>query len=189
MAEIQFNYEGKNIIIQCNENEKIEEIITRFLTKIDNIENKNLIYLYNGTKINKELKYIEQANEIDKNSMKMDIIVTKLEDEPEKKNKIISKDIICPTCNENILIDIKNYKINLNDCKNNHKIENMLLNKFEERQSITLNEIKCNIYKTNNKSNIYAKSIMNHLLNIVNPVKKIYAYHVIMNIFIIIKLT
>ena len=65
----------------------------------------------------------------------------------------------------------------------------MLLNKFEERQSITLNEIKCNIYKTNNKSNIYAKSIMNHLLNIVNPVKKIYAYHVIMNIFIIIKLT
>ena len=85
MAEIQFNYEGKNIIIQCNENEKIEEIITRFLTKIDNIENKNLIYLYNGTKINKELKYIEQANEIDKNSMKMDIIVTKLEDEPEKK--------------------------------------------------------------------------------------------------------
>jgi len=56
MAEIQFNYEGKNIIIQCNENEKIEEIITRFLTKIDNIENKNLIYLYNGTKINKELK-------------------------------------------------------------------------------------------------------------------------------------
>ena len=87
MAEIQFNYEGKNIIIQCNENEKIEEIITRFLTKIDNIENKNLIYLYNGTKINKELKYIEQANEIDKNSMKMDIIVTKLEDEPEKKKR------------------------------------------------------------------------------------------------------
>ena len=87
MAENQFNYEGKNIIIQCNENEKIEEIITRFLTKIDNIENKNLIYLYNGTKINKELKYIEQANEIDKNSMKMDIIVTKLEDEPEKKKR------------------------------------------------------------------------------------------------------
>ena len=87
MAENQFNYEGKNIIIQCNENEKIEEIITRFLTKIDNIENKNLIYLYNGTKINKELKYKEQANEIDKNSMKMDIIVTKLEDEPEKKKR------------------------------------------------------------------------------------------------------
>ena len=65
----------------------------------------------------------------------------------------------------------------------------MLLNKVEETQNITLNEIKCNICETNNKSNIYAKSIMNHLLNIVNPVKKIYAYHVIMNIFIIIKLT
>ena len=155
MAEIQFNYEGKNIIIQCNENEKIEEIITRFLTKIDNIENKNLIYLYNGTKINKELKQIEQANEIDKNSMKMDIIVTKLEDEPEKKKKIISKDIICPTCNENILIDIKDYKINLYDCKNNHKIENILLNKFEETQNITLNEIKCNICETNNKGNVF----------------------------------
>ena len=155
MAEIQFIYEGKNITIQCNENEKIEEIITRFLTKINNIENKNLIYLYNGTKINKELKYKEQANEIDKNSMKMDIIVTKFEDESDKKEKIISKEIICPTCNENILLDIKDYKINLNNCKNNHEIENILLDRFEETQNIILNEIKCNICEIKNKGNTF----------------------------------
>ena len=39
---------------------------------------------------------------------------------PPKLNK--SKDIICPTCGENILISFKNYKISLLDCKNGHII-------------------------------------------------------------------
>ena len=32
------------------------------------------------------------------------------------KDKIISKDIICPKCKENIFIEIKDYKINLYGC-------------------------------------------------------------------------
>ena len=35
MAEVIFNYEGINTIIQCDENEKIEEIIKTFLIKIN----------------------------------------------------------------------------------------------------------------------------------------------------------
>ena len=67
---------------------------------------------------------------------------------------IISKDIICPICNETIFMDIKDYKINLYGCKNNHKNENILLNKFEDSQKKILNDIKCNLCGRN-RSNIY----------------------------------
>ena len=155
MAEVIFNYEGINTIIQCDENEKIEDIIKKFLIKINNSQNNNLIYLYNDKKINQELLFKEQANEIDKKRKKMEILVTKIEEEQNNIKEIISKDIICPICKENILIDIKDYKINLNKCKNNHNNENILLNKFEDTQKIKLNDIKSNICEINNKSNTY----------------------------------
>ena len=64
--QVIFNYEGVKTIIQCNINEKMEDIINKFLNKIENKEN-NLFYLYNGRQINKELTFNEQANELDKN--------------------------------------------------------------------------------------------------------------------------
>lgn len=39
MVEVIFNYEGNNTIIQCDENEKLKEIINRFLIKINNSQN------------------------------------------------------------------------------------------------------------------------------------------------------
>ena len=124
MAEINFMYEGNNNIIQCNEDEKIEEYIKRFLAKIGSSTSNNFIFLYNGNIINNELKFKEQANEIDKERMKMDILVYKIGSY--YRQKIISNDIICPICKENILMNIKDYKINLYECKNNHKKENIL---------------------------------------------------------------
>ena len=44
-----------------------------------------------------------------------------------EKKEIISKDIICPECKDNILINIKNFKINLSGCKQNHKKNNIIL--------------------------------------------------------------
>ena len=66
MAEVIFNYQGINTIIQCNQNEKMKEIIDKFLLKIEN-KTQNLYYLYNGSSINNELTFIKQANELDKN--------------------------------------------------------------------------------------------------------------------------
>ena len=67
---------------------------------------------------------------------------------------MISNEIICPKCKENILINIKNYKINLYDCKNGHKIENIPLNEYENMQKIDISKIICNIcYKNNNNIN------------------------------------
>ena len=50
------------------------------------------------------------------------------------KNIYESNEIICPECKENKLIKIKDYKINLNDCKNGHKINKILINKYEKHK-------------------------------------------------------
>ena len=36
---------------------------------------------------------------------------------------------------------IKNYKINLYDCKNGHRKENILLNEFQETQNLDLSTV------------------------------------------------
>ena len=151
--QIIFNYEGVEIIIQCNINDKMKDIINNFLNKIENKEN-NLFYLYNGWQINKELTFNEQANEFDKNRKIINILVSKSEKEIEEQEEIIiSKDIICPQCKENALIDINNFKINFQDCKNGHNISDIKLIEFEQTQKINLNSIRCQICNKNHKSN------------------------------------
>ena len=134
MAELLFIYEGEKIIIHCNNLEnKMKDIINKFENKIKKEESNNLYYIYNGDKLNEELK----LNQIikDKNLKKINIFVYNNKNKDNKK-EIISSEIICPECKENILININNYKINLYECKNGHKKENILLNEFENIQKI-----------------------------------------------------
>ena len=145
MAEAIFNYEGIDTKIQCNVNDKIEDTITLFLIKMEKIEEKdNFFFLYNGAEIKKGLTFNEQANALDKVRKKMNIIVNKIGEPLSIRNEIISKDIICPDCKENIFMNLKNFKMNLHGCKNKHNINNILLNSFEEKQKIDLNQIMCN---------------------------------------------
>ena len=111
MAEITFNYESLPIKVQCNVNDKMKDIINRFLVKIKKKDLNKLYYLYNGSRINEELAFNEQANDYDKNRNKMNIVVTNDVENKFENKKIVSNDIICPECNENILIDIKFFKI------------------------------------------------------------------------------
>ena len=154
MAEVTFVYKSFCIEIQCNVNDKMKDIITKFLDKIGKKDSKILYYLYNGSRINEELTFNEQANNFDKNRKKMNILVNNNENKSENK-KVVSNDIICPECKENILIDIKDFKINLYECKNKHNINNILLNKYEETQKIELNNIICQICSKINKSNTH----------------------------------
>ena len=55
MYQAEFQYNGKNIIIQFNLDEKVENIMEKFETKLQ-IEKNSLFYLYEGNKIDKELK-------------------------------------------------------------------------------------------------------------------------------------
>ena len=101
-----------------------------------------LFFIYNGNKINDNSILNEIINEEDKRRNIMNILVNE-DDNPIKIENIIkSKEIICPKCNENILIKIDNYKINLFNCKNNHNIDNILLNEYEN--NIDISKIICN---------------------------------------------
>ena len=151
MAEVLFNYEGNWTTIQCNTNDKIRDIKSKFLLKIGK-KDTNLYYLYNGNQLKDELTFNEQANDLDKKRKKMNIIVTQSDEDKKENKKVVSKDIICPECKENTLIDIKNFKIYLSGCKNNHERKNILLHNYDEVQKINLNEIVCNTCNKNNKS-------------------------------------
>ena len=71
----------------------------------------------------------------------------------QNKNIVKSKNIICPKCGENALIAINDYKITLYDCKNSHKIENLLLKEYFDTQKIDLSKIICDECNTKNKFN------------------------------------
>ena len=87
MAEVIFTYKGINTFIQCNIDETMKEIIGKFEKKIDNKKN-NLYYLYNGNKVTYELEFKEQANELDKKRLKMNIVVVENIEDIYMKNEI-----------------------------------------------------------------------------------------------------
>ena len=90
----------------------------------------------------------------------MIILANDISDEPKNKdmentNLKRAKNIICPKCKEDIKLSLKDYKINLFDCNNDHKIDNIKLNDFQKTQLIDETKIICDICKINNKSQTY----------------------------------
>jgi len=67
LAEIIFNGLATNI--QCNENEKIEEILKRFCLKV-NKNKEGMFFLYGGNIIDESKKFDEIANTEDKKEKK-----------------------------------------------------------------------------------------------------------------------
>jgi len=154
MAKVVFNYKGVETIIQCNINDKIKDIYKKYETKIGK-DISTLYFIYNGNKINDNLNLNEILNEEDKRRDIINILVNKNNETIVKENYIISKEIICPECKENILIKIDEYKINLFDCKNNHNINNILIKEYENKEKIDISKIICDKCKMKNKSNTY----------------------------------
>ena len=76
MANVEFYYEGKNIIIQCNKYDRMEKIIQQFITKVDGKQN-SLAFLYNGNTItDMNLTFDQLSNLDDKYRNKMNVIVS-----------------------------------------------------------------------------------------------------------------
>ena len=144
---IVFDINGIETIIQCDDKEQIIEAYKKYISYIETDISK-INFIYKGKKINEKLSFDKIANSIDK---KRNIINISLEGINNKNNineKVIkSKDIICPICNESIILKIKDYKIFLSDCINGHKINNILLNEYENTQKIGLSKLICDLCK------------------------------------------
>ena len=76
MANVEFSYEGRNIIIQCNIYDKMEKIFQQFMSKVEANPN-SIAFLYNGVAItNNNLTFDQLSNNYDKTRNKMNIIAT-----------------------------------------------------------------------------------------------------------------
>ena len=74
MIQIEFNYKGQLINMQCNEKEKLENIYIRFCSKTELDINK-IYFIYNGSVLNGELTIESVINKFDKSRKLMNIIV------------------------------------------------------------------------------------------------------------------
>ena len=148
---VTFTYKCQNITIQCNKSDKMKDIIDKFITKTQ-IDKNSVYYLYNGTLIiNEDL----EVGKVIKDENKNEIIVYNLSSDNNNNNSIIiSKDIICPKCKEKAIIKIKDYKIELYNCKNGHNVKDILINEYEKTQVFDISSLKCNNCDKN-KSNTY----------------------------------
>ena len=137
-ALVIFNYKEKKVSISCNTSEKMKNIYERFASGIQEDVNK-LDFIYNGEIINKELKYEEQIDEIDRREYSMDIIVIN------RNNK--NEEIICPEFNEN---EEKIDKENMNEIIGKIKIRKEDINKYI-RIINSFEESQCDFGDDNNK--------------------------------------
>ena len=156
MSEVKIiiNYKGIITTALCSIDDKIEDI---FKTIENNIQKKTneLFFCYNGIVIDINKKFSEIINKIDKERKEMDIIAFNIQSTIIDDKYIQSKDIICPKCNESILININEYKINIYSCKNGHEKKNIKFSEFEDIQKINLSKIICEKCRVNNMGNTY----------------------------------
>ena len=146
MSKIRFRFNGKETLIESSKEEKIKDILDKFLTKNNISKNKNYSsYLEN--KIDLESSFNDLFDVIHKEESELTISIK----EEENKHIKYSNDIICPECKENCLINMTDYKINLYGCKNGHEYNNISLSEFYQTQTMNEKDIICNKCSQNNK--------------------------------------
>ena len=135
----------------------MNDVIEKLKMKID-IEIDKIYLLYNGQKINIEMKIKDIINNEDKNNNEMNIIIYNINNSIINENIKQSEDIICPECKKNVLIKIEDYKIRMYNCKKKHN-NIILLKEYKDTQNIDISKIICENCKIKNKSNTYNNEI------------------------------
>ena len=156
MAQVNFDYKGTQTTIQCNIEDSMEMIIQKFLAKCTNKSVIDFYFIYNGEILDINQTFKKAANLRDKERNVMNVLVgEKQEEEKEATSLKKSNYIICPQCNEIANISINDYRISFQECKNDHKIKNILFNEFERTQLIDESKIKCDECKKTKKSETF----------------------------------
>ena len=123
MNKVNLNYNNTQFVIQCNNEDKMKDIISKFLSKSGKSK-RNICFIYNGQIINEELTFKKCANSLDRSRNYMNILVLESQNSDEEINNIIKSDyVICPQCYENSNISMQNFKIVISGCKSGHKTE------------------------------------------------------------------
>ena len=175
MATVEFIYNGASIMIQCQVNDKMEDVVQKFLIKIEK-DKGSVFFLYSGKTLDEDLTFIEVANKLDKEKNLMKVQAWDLLFDDNIASLIKSPYVICPECYEKALIEFDDdYQITIYKCKNGHETENIQLKDFEKTQLIDQSKIKCEACKIINKNSTPNNSFFRCLkckLNICPKCKK-----------------
>ena len=131
----EFEYNGTKTLIQCNPDDKMQNICEKFAAKVAKDIN-SIYFLYASNKVNYDLTYFQTANSADKIRKQMNVLVFSNENN-KGLDKVISKEIICPKCRETSKFKLNDYKVCLYDCKHKHKTNNISLEEFENTQDLS----------------------------------------------------
>ena len=135
--------------IQCSPGEKMKFIMERLCMKL-NLAKDDIYILHDGKFLNEEIN--ESQLKKNENGKKLVLVYQISDTVVNEKITKASNEIICPTCKENCLLEIKDYQIILYGCKNDHK-NNIFIKDFNESQKVNISDIICNICKQRNKGN------------------------------------
>ena len=78
-ANVDFNLNGIKLTIQCKKEDKMKDICKNYSNKINKSMN-SLLFIYEGNEVNFDLSFKDQANILDRNNLKMKVLVKKKED-------------------------------------------------------------------------------------------------------------
>ena len=147
MNKVDFTYNDNKYYIQCNNEDKMKDILNKFLNKAG--KNKNsLFFLYNGQIINEELIFSKCANSLDRSRNYMNVLVLECQDLNEENNLIKSNYIICPKCKEIAYISIEDFKITIYGCQQGHVTKKLKLDEFIKTQYKDQSKITCDKCQT-----------------------------------------
>ena len=148
-ANVIFNLDGIDLKIQCTIDDKMEYICEKYSNKIYK-EINALIFIYERSQVNFELKFKEQANHHDLKDKKMNILVYNFICPKYKLNNKKLDEIIL-TNNENIesISGIKFQIVNIIKTTTDNQIKSQLKN-INDLLNMINNNIKNNNEKINN---------------------------------------
>ena len=164
-VNVIFSYEGGNITIQCSKEDKMKDICQNFAVKIQ-VNMNFLLFLYEGSQLNLELSFNEQATLIDRNNGLMKILVCKNED----------NEFICPKCWEKIKLNtekINNIILSYNNIKETiagiiFQIENIINNSLMNSVNIQLKNINLLLNNINEEIQNNNEKLKNFYIDINN---------------------
>ena len=155
VVTIEFEYNKIKTKVDIETEQLFQDAVNIYLTK-EKLELDSLEFFYDNKKINLNDKIeslMTNINNDNDNIMPIEVI-------SKNNNNLINLekfDIKCPKCSLPCRIKIENYLIKLFDCKNNHKTENIELDKFNKIQK----DIKVNQIMENNTKSYICESHQN----------------------------
>ena len=144
MNKVEFTYNDDKYFVQCKSEEKMKDIISKFMNKI-NKDRNNIVFLYNGQMINEELAFKQCANRLDRSRNYINVVVIEGQNaNDDSLNFKKSNYIICPKCGEKASLSIKDFKLSISGCNHKHNTEELELKELEKTQLIDQSKIHCN---------------------------------------------